>query len=432
MRETLHQLTMALALPLAVTAVWVVRGNPGPVEATETATAYRAELAALPLPRSERLRAPREAIDWRRAQRETEEPIAPRLRVTLPEPAPARPVALTPSDDSARDRGVLAAPRVAAPELPPVSDPSPRAARAAQPTVATLPAVVPSAASSLARVAASEADASEATAESQPEPAAKTAKLAPATPASGSKPVARAFDEGVRASQAPTVAKLDVAANVPTRDPVKLASTASATPAHTAPAVVAASAARTNASAPKSPPPITPARSASPTRRYEAPAKAPQVRGELETIEKQWREKVAASAPSPAVAQATRGLDEALDLLLGGGGRRDRSLLDAVLPTAHASAAPPELTRANPAPVAAVPSAPESLPGLLDLPLQALAALAARFYDGAAEADRADFASERRYPPLQTLFMIPEPASATLIGVGLAALAATRRRKRRG
>ena len=57
-RENLRQLGLALALPIAVVAVWAVRGESAGAPARESATAYRAVLADLPLPTRERLRTP--------------------------------------------------------------------------------------------------------------------------------------------------------------------------------------------------------------------------------------------------------------------------------------------------------------------------------------------------------------------------------------
>ena len=46
MRETLHQLTLALALPITVGAVWIARGDRIEPVVRERATAYRVELGA--------------------------------------------------------------------------------------------------------------------------------------------------------------------------------------------------------------------------------------------------------------------------------------------------------------------------------------------------------------------------------------------------
>ena len=94
MRETLHQLDhlLALALPLAVSAVWIVRGDPAGVRATQTATAYRAELAELPLPDSDCVCALRASASrtGSASSGNPRIPIARRRRAALPESWPRR------------------------------------------------------------------------------------------------------------------------------------------------------------------------------------------------------------------------------------------------------------------------------------------------------------------------------------------------------
>jgi hypothetical protein len=78
MRETLYQLTLTLALPIAVGAVWVARAEWAEPPARERATAYRVELDDLPLPIRERLRTPGFELE------------APAARPTPEEGAPTR------------------------------------------------------------------------------------------------------------------------------------------------------------------------------------------------------------------------------------------------------------------------------------------------------------------------------------------------------
>jgi hypothetical protein len=87
MRETLHQLSLALALPITVGAFWIARSEqPEPVR--ERATAYRVELAQLPLPTRERLRSPDLATATVAPQQASEQESAPReRRPALPEPS---------------------------------------------------------------------------------------------------------------------------------------------------------------------------------------------------------------------------------------------------------------------------------------------------------------------------------------------------------
>jgi hypothetical protein len=87
MREILHQLTLALALPIIVGAFWIARAERAePV--VERATAYRAELEQLPLPTRERLRSPGLPAETATPRSAPEEEAAPRdRRPSLPEPA---------------------------------------------------------------------------------------------------------------------------------------------------------------------------------------------------------------------------------------------------------------------------------------------------------------------------------------------------------
>ena len=88
MRETLHQLALALALPITVGAFWIARGERSEPMVRERATAYRAELAQLPLPTRERLRSPGLPTAAAAARPTPEEQAAPReRRLALSEPA---------------------------------------------------------------------------------------------------------------------------------------------------------------------------------------------------------------------------------------------------------------------------------------------------------------------------------------------------------
>jgi hypothetical protein len=83
-RETLRQLGSTLALPVAIGVVWMVRAEPAETPIPERATAYRVELADLPLPTPERLRRPGEGTGWRGARAIPEEPSTRQRRAALP------------------------------------------------------------------------------------------------------------------------------------------------------------------------------------------------------------------------------------------------------------------------------------------------------------------------------------------------------------
>jgi hypothetical protein len=138
-RETLHQLSLALAPDHGCWRL-IVRGDLAGAQASQTAKAYRPEIAMLALPHAQPLRAPREAGDWRRAQRQAEEPSVRSRRPLLPSPAAALPGDLSDRVDAGSDRDAAA--------LPPAGRRSPRprlasmaAARRDPPNAPTSPIV---------------------------------------------------------------------------------------------------------------------------------------------------------------------------------------------------------------------------------------------------------------------------------------------------
>lgn len=146
MRETLHQLTLALALPIAVGAVWIVRGESVANPVPETATAYRAELEDLPLPTRERLRTPDVATDWRAPRVTPEDPTSRRRSPLLPNQSAPPPVDLAVGASSETAVAAPPSPR-AEPDLPGAPLPAPIGAPAlvaAAPAAASHPrATVP-------------------------------------------------------------------------------------------------------------------------------------------------------------------------------------------------------------------------------------------------------------------------------------------------
>ena len=113
MRETLHQLGVTLALPIAVGAVWIARAERAEPPVRERATAYRVELAELPLPIRERLRPPGFAAGAPVARQAPEDAAAGRQRPALEvlsQLAPA-PVDLAAQADSQRTLVAAPSPR---------------------------------------------------------------------------------------------------------------------------------------------------------------------------------------------------------------------------------------------------------------------------------------------------------------------------------
>jgi hypothetical protein len=145
MRETLHQLTLTLALPIAVGAVWMARAERAEPPARERATAYRVELDDLPLPIRERLRTPGFAtpVPASPGVPEEAEPLRERPlfeRPSRPEPVP---VDLAGRAGATRVFGAAPSPRaVRQPLDAPTPTPAPRPAlRAAAPIALTAPSL---------------------------------------------------------------------------------------------------------------------------------------------------------------------------------------------------------------------------------------------------------------------------------------------------
>ncbi len=411
MRERLYQLTVSLALPVTVAAVWIVRGEPAGVVSRERATAYRVELAELPLPTPERLRAPRGASDWRGAQATaSEDPSVRHRRAALPELAAPPPVALAAETGSEPDRSAGASPRVAQPELPLATRTNVLAPRPPELIVSTPLIVATRAGFESAREASPADGGRETVAAPESAPAAEGAAAAAAKPAYAALAV----------NPAP-------AAHTSAANPVLAASTSAAIPAPPVRAV-AANAAPTVAAVRDeaySAPPSAGVRDAAAPQRDHVPFGG---QASSDGIDKTWREGVAAAPNSPALAHATREAKDALDLWLERG-RSKGSPFEVALPLTT----PPQLRSfaSDPMPAASDRGVPETPLRAFDLPLPGPAAFARPGDDGAEEASPTFGSGSHRFLPVLAVLAIPEPGSAALLGAALAGLAAARRRERR-
>jgi len=474
MRETLHplihQLSLALALPLAVTAVWIVRGDPAGVHGTQTATAYRVELADLPLPAPQRLRAPREATDWLGVRRHPEDPIARRRRAALPESAAPQPVELGVEAGPEQARVVAPSPRDGQPQL--TATTGAPALAASPPLPVTTPLIVASRAAAVpARIDAPESNGGAAIKAPEPDPDAEAA--AGASTALEKTGRARADSDSVRVADGAAVVKIAAGSDVPTRNPMTPSAKTAPAPtrsvailsalqadhprsAKPAPGVTAVRASAIplpekssgrNSSGPISSNRISPSHaspstsSASPSRGAGSvpkrePAKdshATSERGaDWSSIEKGWREELASALPSPALAYATRAASEPVDLSLD----RDPwpgSLLHTLLPATSVTALPAEWLAAGDR----IADTPTSLVAMARHTLPVLALVSPEVFAGSTDAEDgaahpAAFSSSRLFPSAFTLLAIPEPGSALLLGAGLAGFAAAGCRVRRG
>ena len=201
MRETLRQLGLTLAFPVAVGVVWMVRAEPAATPVPASATAYRVELADLPLPIPERLRQPGEATRWQGARVIPEESSARNRRAALPiVPAP------TPVDLAVEEAPELEIAASSSPHA--VVDPSHEAIvapRSAPLGVAALIAVAPSPGSHRPRSVPTSAASteSETPAQSTPERAEQTQAAKPVTTVPSTLALASAVKEGRLAAVEP-------------------------------------------------------------------------------------------------------------------------------------------------------------------------------------------------------------------------------------
>jgi len=407
MRETLHQLTLALALPIAVVAVGTFRGEPAATTARETANAYRVELAELPLPTPERLRTPGEAFDWRAPRVTPEDPTPSHRRRALPNPSAPSPV------DLAVDAGAGIA--VAAPPSPPAEP----GLTGAEPS-ASLP----------------------------PVPSGGPA-LAAAAPAATAHP--RALVPKVASS------------TVPVKIPAKIAATASEVPAQS---ITASSAARTVAqSTPAISTAKTVAQSIIGTPSAQLPvqsftrtsvAKLPVQLSPGNPVVKETTPVVLPSTPKPvamfdpapdflprnsaptfssgpvSIPGHAWGAANAFPILADRFGVTESWQEQGGSPNGHAPLTPPGLTDEPPFGLSLKPDPPGPSFEVFDLPLPAVASAAAH--------GSSDHSVDFSLPTLGlrwgagmpiTPVMIPEPGSALLLGAALAALGAARRSRRR-
>ena len=360
MRETLHQLDvhqlvhqlgMALALPLAVIAVWSVRGNAAGVQATQTASAYRAELAPLPLPTPRRLRAPRDEGYALGVQRHPEDPIARRRRALLPDPGTPQPVELALEAGSEQARVVAPSLRDLQPGPWAATGAPTLAARDALPIVSTPIFDASRAAAARVRTGAPASDGGAAVQAAEPDPKAEVA--GGATPDSKKAAPAQAGSKSVRSGNSAPVVKIASASSVPLRIPAK---PSAETPAPVVPAVRASAIPQSERESGRM--------SSSPISQSEAFTRPPhrvvqasrwigfqaRVRGGFaRPLEAQRRTSAASTTaggkslqpqlPSPRIASATRAASDPMDLSLDGDEWGD-SLLDALLPAASEKALP--------------------------------------------------------------------------------------------
>jgi hypothetical protein len=399
MRERLHQITLALALPVTVAAVWSVRGEPAELVSPERATAYRVELAELPLPTPERLRAPRAALDWRSAPAPaSEQTIARQRRAALPGlPAP-QPVELAAATGSEPVRVAGTPPGVAQPELPLATRANVVLPPPPEPVVPTPPIVAARTVSEGAREVPSADGGSETVAAPETKPTAEAAAAETATPRYAA--LAIGASAAAPASAAP---------------PALVARTSAALPAPALRPSVANAAAAGAA-----------VREAWDPQRDHAPLAGQAGSG---GSEKTWREGIAAT-PAPPV-RAIRDSREPLDLSLERSARTSAPL-DVALPAMVAAALPQLRSFAwNSTPGDSDRGAWETPLRLLDLPLPTPEVFARSSSDGAEEALPMLGSGANRFLPVLAMLAIPEPGSAALLGTALALLAAARRRERR-
>ncbi len=385
MRESLHQLSLALALPIAVAMVWIVRGDPSGDHGSQTARAYRVELAELALPVAQHLRAPRTPVEWRHAPRASEEATARHRRSLLPETAAQPPSELALEAGSERDRGAAKPLRPSQPDALDSAGASVHPPRPDFAPVPTLPLVA-----------------------TRTHPNTAPAELGDGdeTPANGATGSER--DGETAAGKAPAPAALAATRSVPVRTPAAVAqkSAVKLEPMHAA----------------------VPKATSAPDQK--TPASRPTA---SHGAEKSGSQAIAAPLPSPALAHAMQESKKSIDLSLNDRGR-EHSLRDDDKPMVVATPQPlPSVFTFDSAPPTRNPLLSETLVDLLDLPPSASDVLAAgpqHAHDAAASSAAASHSP--RFPIVFTLLAIPEPASATLLAAALAALAAARRRRSRG
>jgi len=143
MRETLYQLTLTLALPIAVGAVWMARAERAEPPARERATAYRVELDDLPLPIRERLRTPGFELEAPAARQIPEDGAPTRERPSFEAPSQPEPEPFELAARAGSRAALVAAPSPRALQ-PPLGEPAPtpRAApRIGSPIAITAPSL---------------------------------------------------------------------------------------------------------------------------------------------------------------------------------------------------------------------------------------------------------------------------------------------------
>jgi len=443
MRESLHQLTPTLALPIAVAAVWTLRGDPAGTVSRETANAYRVELAELPLPTRERLRTPGEVFDWRAPRVTPEDPIPRHRHPALPNQFPPPPVDLA---DPAGSQTAVAAP------------PSPReepdlpgaVPRAPLPAPSGAPALVAAAPAAASRPRAS---APKAVASRVPAQAPATGSAVPANGITGS-PAAKTAAQTITVSSA-AKAVAPSTSGTSSAQPRVQSSTSSSVARASVQSFTGSSLAKVSVqSSTRSSVAKTPVQkfTGSPV------AKAPEQTSPWKSVVKETEPAVLQSASTPSRIAP---LEAAPGLLRRDGGPTissrpvsipDRawgfpSVLPSVAdwvgiaeswhapiesPNGHAPLMPPGQTENQAIGLSLMPESQVLSVELIDLPLQALASAAAPgFTDRAEDFSTPAFSFRWNTSWPTALLMIPEPGSALLLGAALAALGAARRRRPR-
>jgi hypothetical protein len=400
MREPLRQFSLALALPLSVIAVWTVRGDPAGTAPLEFATAYRVQLAELPLPTPERLREPGGETAWQARRLIPEDPSTNRRRLLLPNPPAPPPVDLAAQTDPAIEIADPPSPRTGHP-TPGVEPIAPRPAlRSAPELVAAVPAIGSRRAARVATAAAASAGPAQAAPESS----------------------------GAGVSEPTTPAKSA------TRSPGAVVSTSAAKPARIA--AVDTTPARASRE-------IAPTRSLAPVPVPEParglPAISPIVglakRSPAAERAKTWP--IVGPEKSSPIAELAKGspivdLAKSWPISTGRVGSDESPRREFENASGYAPLTPPGLTGDGAGDLSLESDAFDTPVRLPDLPMPALETVAASHAGGwdseSAAPDRARglFAS-----PSTSLRLIPEPGSALLLGAALVAIGTARRIRRR-
>jgi len=408
MRETLHQLTLTLALPISVVTVWVVRGEPAGTAALETASAYRVELADLPLPTRERLRTPGEAFDWRAPRVTPEDPTPRHRRLALPNQFPPPPVDL--ADDASPETAVAVPPSPRDGQEPPGAVP-----RAPLPALSDAPALVAAAPSVVSRRGASGSTGVAPTVSA-------TVSTVPAESKTGSSAAKTAVQTITGSSATKGVAQSSTGTS--SAHPPAQSSTGSSVARALVQTSSGKSVANENSTG------VLPSQSDSSPVPAAAPEPAPG------PLRRDWEPEIFNQPDSiPDRTIPNHGWNPAKDPTRGPDPVESARNLPEQFPNpiGHAPLMPPGRPADPPIGLSRKPDSPEPELEWPDLPLPAPASAAAHGFSDPSEdfstPDSIPFGWNASWPT--AFVMIPEPGSALLLGAALAALGAARRRRPR-